>query len=99
MTTDDPAIARAAEAAGAQGKFWELHDRLFKAPALTRADLEREAEAAGLAMPRFLARAPRGSVARASAESTELAWFSPAEARAAAIEDSVLRLFRLAFRR
>lgn len=46
--------AEATMAAAAQGKFWELHDRLFAAPgALERADLERQAEAIGLDMPRF----------------------------------------------
>lgn len=47
--------AEASMAAAAQGKFWDLHDRLFKAASLTRADLEREAEAVGLDLPRFRA--------------------------------------------
>jgi protein-disulfide isomerase len=48
--------AEASMAAAAQGKFWELHDRLFlSTAALTRADLEREAEAAGLLISRFRA--------------------------------------------
>lgn len=49
--------AEAALAAGAQGKFWEMHDRLFAGGpgALARADLEREAEAIGLDMVRFRA--------------------------------------------
>ena len=47
--------AEAAMAAAAQGKFWELHDRLFRSPSLARADLEREAEAAGVDMTRFRA--------------------------------------------
>lgn len=47
--------AEAAMAAAAQDKFWELHDRLFQSSSLARADLEREAEAAGLDMPRFRA--------------------------------------------
>jgi protein-disulfide isomerase len=33
--------ANAAEAARAQGKFWEMHDALFSAPTLDRATLER----------------------------------------------------------
>lgn len=49
--------AEAALAAGAQGKFWEMHDRLFSGTAgsLVRADLEREAEALGLDLARFRA--------------------------------------------
>jgi protein-disulfide isomerase len=46
--------ALAAEAAAAQGKFWELHDRLFAAPAaLEDADLTRHARALGLDLDRF----------------------------------------------
>ncbi|MBK7539019.1 MAG: thioredoxin domain-containing protein [Myxococcales bacterium] len=48
--------AEAAMAAGAQGKFWEFHDRLFARPgALDRADLEEAALAVGVSMPRFRA--------------------------------------------
>lgn len=46
---------------------------------------------------RFLVRAPEGAVARVSSESRELGWFTPAEAEAAGVEESVLRLFRIAF--
>jgi protein-disulfide isomerase len=46
--------AQAAECARQQGKFWDLHDRLFANPqALGRAELERTAETLGLAMPAF----------------------------------------------
>ncbi len=46
--------AQAAECARQQGKFWEMHDRLFGNPrALGRPDLEKTAEALGLAMPAF----------------------------------------------
>jgi protein-disulfide isomerase len=46
--------AQAAECARQQGKFWEMHDRLFANPqALSRADLERTADALGLTMPAF----------------------------------------------
>jgi protein-disulfide isomerase len=52
--------AEATMAAAAQGKFWELHDRLFSSissspGALDRANLLREAEAIGLDMARFRA--------------------------------------------
>lgn len=48
--------AEATMAAAAQGKFWELHDRLFLSSAvLTRDGLEREAIAAGLLISRFRA--------------------------------------------
>jgi protein-disulfide isomerase len=40
--------AKATEAAGAQGKFWEMHDALFAAPKLDRAALEAAAAALGL---------------------------------------------------
>lgn len=46
--------AEAAEAAGTQGKFWEMHDRLFAGePALNTNDLPRHAEALGLDVKRF----------------------------------------------
>lgn len=46
--------AEAAEAAGAQGRFWEMHDRLFEHPErLTAADLLGHAEALGLDLDRF----------------------------------------------
>jgi Na+/H+ antiporter NhaA len=46
--------AEAAEAAGAQGRFWEMHDRLFAGQdRLTAADLLEHAAAAGLDVPRF----------------------------------------------
>ena len=48
------ATAEAAEAAAAQGKFWEMHDKLFEADRkLEREDLRRYAEEAGLDLPRF----------------------------------------------
>jgi protein-disulfide isomerase len=47
--------AEAAEAAGAQGRFWEMHDRLFEnQPAFDDADLVRYGQALGLDMPRFV---------------------------------------------
>jgi protein-disulfide isomerase len=46
--------AEAAMAAGEQGKFWELHDKLFaNQQALARPDLERHAQDLGLDMGRF----------------------------------------------
>jgi Na+:H+ antiporter, NhaA family len=52
LTDLHPAAQRAAEAseaAAAQGRFWEMHDRLFEAePRLSEADLVAHAEALGL---------------------------------------------------
>jgi Na+:H+ antiporter, NhaA family len=46
--------AEAAEAAGAQGRFWEMHDRLFAhQDELDAADLLDHAVALGLDLPRF----------------------------------------------
>lgn len=47
--------AVAAEAANAQGRFWEMHDRLFEHQhALEYEDLERHAAAVGLDVDRFM---------------------------------------------
>ena len=49
-----PAAARAAESAGIQGRFWEMHDRLFEHQLeLSDADLLGHAEAIGLDLERF----------------------------------------------
>jgi NhaA family Na+:H+ antiporter len=49
-----PAASRAAEAAGAQGRFWEMHDRLFEHQReLSDAQLREHAEAIGLDLERF----------------------------------------------
>jgi NhaA family Na+:H+ antiporter len=49
-----PAAAEAAEAAAAQGRFWEMHDRLFGHQlGLSDAELRRHAEAIGLDLERF----------------------------------------------
>jgi protein-disulfide isomerase len=46
--------AEAAEAAAAQGKFWEMHDRLYEnQQALEPEDLAQYASALGLELPRF----------------------------------------------
>ena len=46
--------AEAAEAAGAQGKFWEMHDMLFEhQDALEAEDLMRYAKSLGLDVPKF----------------------------------------------
>jgi protein-disulfide isomerase len=48
--------AEAARAAGEQGKFWEMHDKLFaNQQALDRAALERYAQELGLNLPKFRA--------------------------------------------
>jgi protein-disulfide isomerase len=47
--------AEAAQAAGAQGRFWEMHDLLYEnQPALDDPDLLRYAELLGLDLPRFV---------------------------------------------
>ena len=47
-------MSRAAEAAGRQGKFWEMHDALFeRSPALTEAIVLELAKKLGLDLPRF----------------------------------------------
>jgi Na+:H+ antiporter, NhaA family len=57
LTDLHPAAQRAAEAseaAAAQGRFWEMHDRLFEGgPRLSEADLVAHAEALGLDAERF----------------------------------------------
>jgi protein-disulfide isomerase len=46
--------AEAAEAAGSQGRFWEMHDRLLAdQDELTPADMTRHAEELGLDVERF----------------------------------------------
>lgn len=48
------AAAKAAEAAAEQGRFWEMHDRLYRRQTeLTDADLERHARELGLDVDRF----------------------------------------------
>jgi protein-disulfide isomerase len=48
--------AEASEAAREQGKFWEMHDKLFASQAnLSRADLEKYAQEIGLNMGKFKA--------------------------------------------
>jgi protein-disulfide isomerase len=48
------AAAKAAEAAGEQGRFWEMYDRLYQRQTeLTDADLERHAGELGLDVERF----------------------------------------------
>ncbi|MFO0633871.1 MAG: thioredoxin domain-containing protein [Nannocystaceae bacterium] len=54
MHSNAEAAARAAEAAGAQGKYWEMHRKLFEnSRALTDADLDAYAKELGLDMKRF----------------------------------------------
>jgi protein-disulfide isomerase len=48
------AAAMAAEAAGKQGKFWEMHDKLFQDPrALTDENFDKYAEEIGLNKEQF----------------------------------------------
>lgn len=57
--------AQAAEAAAAQGRFWDMHDQLFAHPdALEAADLLEHAEAIGLDMERFVRDLESGVPAR-----------------------------------
>jgi Na+:H+ antiporter, NhaA family len=66
--------AEAAEAAAAQGRFWELHDRLFAGQdRLTAADLLEHAAAAGLDVPRFARDLGSGRFARRVEEDLESA--------------------------
>ncbi|HSA23485.1 MAG TPA: DsbA family protein, partial [Myxococcota bacterium] len=54
--------AEALMAAGAQGKFWPMHDKLFAAQrALGREDLERYAQELGLDLYRFRAELDQGA--------------------------------------
>jgi protein-disulfide isomerase len=56
------AAAEAAEAAGAQGRFWEMHDRLFEhQDALEDRDLLAYAQAIGLDVARFVAERGAGN--------------------------------------
>ncbi len=51
---DAPLAAEASLAAGAQGKFWQMHDKLFENQrALKREDLDKYAKELGLNMPKF----------------------------------------------
>lgn len=59
------AAALAAEAAGRQGKFWQMHAQLFEHPGkLDEADLRRFARALGLDLARFDADRADESLAR-----------------------------------
>ncbi|HEY8378664.1 MAG TPA: thioredoxin domain-containing protein, partial [Nannocystis sp.] len=56
MHKDAGTGSEAALAAGEQGKFWEMHDILFKnQKAMTRADVEKYAQELGLDMAKFKA--------------------------------------------
>ena len=63
--------AQAAEAAGAQGRFWEMHDRLYEQGIrrLEREDLLEDARALGLDTARFAAELDSGAhAARVAAD-------------------------------
>jgi len=63
------AAAQASEAAAAQGKFWEMHDRLFENQhALTDSDLSAHAAAIGLDVERFERELREGTYAERVAE-------------------------------
>lgn len=51
---DGERAAEAAFAAGAQGKFWDMHRKLYEGMRFDRATLKAHAEAIGLDVPRFL---------------------------------------------
>ncbi|MCB9568077.1 MAG: thioredoxin domain-containing protein [Myxococcales bacterium] len=56
MHKDADRGARASYAAGLQGKFWEMHDKLFANPkAMTDADVDKYAQEIGLDMAKFKA--------------------------------------------
>ncbi len=60
---DAPLASEAALAAGDQGKFWEMHDKLFgNQKALKRADLEKYAQELGLDMSKFKAALDSGAM-------------------------------------
>ncbi|WP_167761112.1 Na+/H+ antiporter NhaA [Geodermatophilus sp. DF01-2] len=66
--------AEAAEAAAVQGRFWEMHDRLFEAQdRLTAPDLLDHAAAVGLDVPRFARDLGTGRYARRVQEDVESA--------------------------
>jgi protein-disulfide isomerase len=62
MHPNAPLAAEAAVAADAQGKFWEMHDKMFaNQQALTRPDLEKYAGEIGLDVGKFKAALDSGS--------------------------------------
>ena len=63
----------AAIAAGRQGKYWEMHDRLFSSPQLDPGTLERYARELGLDVERWKADQQDGRVAAIINRDTELA--------------------------
>ncbi|GAB3302253.1 hypothetical protein GCM10027451_06330 [Geodermatophilus aquaeductus] len=72
--------AEAAEAAAAQGRFWEMHDRLFAAQdRLTPGDLLEHAAAIGLDVPRFARDLGAGRHARRVQEDVDSAEASGVE--------------------
>ena len=69
-----PLASQASLAAGAQGKFWEMHDLLFEnQKALLRADLDGYAEQLGLDMKAFGKALDAGTYAAKIAEDQDLA--------------------------
>lgn len=69
--------AEAAEAAGSQGKFWEMHDRLFENQAtLSPTTVRRLAVEIGLDMPRFEDELRRGLPRKAVHDQEISGWHS-----------------------
>jgi protein-disulfide isomerase len=66
--------AIAARAAGQQGKYWQMHDKLFENQQdLVEKNLETYAEAIGLKMESFKAASKRGDLAKAVEQDERLA--------------------------
>jgi len=80
LTADFPhaqLAAEAAEAAGAQGRFWEMHEALsLRAPSLEREALLAEAERLALDVARLAADLESGAFRTLVREKTASAWAS-----------------------
>ncbi|MFN3198100.1 MAG: DsbA family protein [Bradymonadia bacterium] len=71
---DAPLASEAALAAGEQGKFWEMHDKLFQnQKALKRPELEKYASELGLDMDKFKSALDGGKFKKAVADDMALA--------------------------
>jgi len=73
---DAEPAAEAAELAAAQGRFWEMHDRLFESEGVSRAELVTAARAVGLDVAAFERDLDAGAV-RAAVRAQEVSgWHS-----------------------